>query len=628
MWGLEINKKTIMKRLLFTLTFALIASIGWSQCSIGFNATVSGNTVTLIPYDSSSSISYNVWNAPGGTPSTQQLYVTDTATVVYNSAGVYTICVIMFDSGWSCTDSFCDSVLITSSSNLATSMSSTATSCGACNGTATVTASGGTTPYSYLWSNGATTQAISSLCSGSYTVTVTDNNSNTSTSTVLVSQSGGINASISTSNNTPCFGSTVTLTASSNALGVLTYLWNTGATTQTVTTTTSAYFEVTVTDSNGCMGYDSTYVAFSNGPSLSVAATNETCASCCNGTATATATGSGLSYSWSNSATTATITGLCPGYYAVTVEDTNAGCQSIDSVYVAAYVASCYTIQGEIAQGSPARVYLIEQNQGVLWAADSVDLDSNNMYTFNNVCNGTYYVKAALLPNHNFISFYIPTYYDSAALWSGATAVVVNNASLYSLDFSLLSGINLGGPGFVAGIISQGANRGEGDPIVGAFVVAYNADGTVAGFSKTDETGSYNIDNLALGSYKVYVDVLNKTSYPHEITLSTATPEAPERNFEVTGDIVRPIAPTGISDLTTNSFDVYPNPTEGLVSIQTGEFQLNSIQVINVLGERVRSFNNLNKGLIEVNLDGLAAGSYILELNGEGFTKHQSIIVR
>jgi len=45
-----------------------------------------------------------------------------------------------------------------------------------CSGTASVSASGGTPPYTYLWSSGQTTSSISNLCPGTYTATVTDGN--------------------------------------------------------------------------------------------------------------------------------------------------------------------------------------------------------------------------------------------------------------------------------------------------------------------------------------------------------------------------------------------------------------------------------------------------------------------
>ena len=48
----------------------------------------------------------------------------------------------------------------------------TSTTCGQCNGAATLNASGGTAPYTYSWSNGATASAVNGLCAGVYSVIV------------------------------------------------------------------------------------------------------------------------------------------------------------------------------------------------------------------------------------------------------------------------------------------------------------------------------------------------------------------------------------------------------------------------------------------------------------------------
>ncbi|MBL0050354.1 MAG: hypothetical protein IPP29_01925 [Bacteroidetes bacterium] len=59
--------------------------------------------------------------------------------------------------------------------------------CGS-NGSVTAQPLGGTAPYSYVWSTGATTQTISSLAAGTYTVTITDANGCTKVGTATITQ--------------------------------------------------------------------------------------------------------------------------------------------------------------------------------------------------------------------------------------------------------------------------------------------------------------------------------------------------------------------------------------------------------------------------------------------------------
>ncbi len=129
--------------------------------------------------------------------------------------------------------------------------------------TAAITASGPTTfcqggsvvltssaGSSYLWNTGATTQSITVTTSGSYTVIVTDANgcSATSAPVVVTVNSLPIAAITAEGPTTFCQGGSVVLTSSSGS----SYLWSTGANTQSITVTTSGSYSVTVTDANGC----------------------------------------------------------------------------------------------------------------------------------------------------------------------------------------------------------------------------------------------------------------------------------------------------------------------------------------------------------------------------------------
>lgn len=218
-------------------------------------------------------------------------------------------------------------------SGLNLTVSSTNTGCGtACTGTASVTVSGGTAPYTYDWSNNATTASVSNLCAQTYTVEVTDANGCNATEQVIISQESNTVSVAANATNENCPGScdgTVTTTVT-GGISPYTYTWSNGATTSSLSGLCPQVYTVQVTDASGCtattqatVGTNTTTLA------ISTSGTNESCANECDGTVTATVSGgtSPYTYSWSNGGTTPTIQNLCDGSYTVTVTDAN-GCQS------------------------------------------------------------------------------------------------------------------------------------------------------------------------------------------------------------------------------------------------------------------------------------------------------------
>ncbi len=209
-----------------------------------------------------------------------------------------------------------------------------------CNGNSTgsidLTVSGGTSPYTYAWSNSATTQDISNLVAGTYTVTVTDANACTKTISATIAQPSALTLS-KTQVNVLCKGNStgsIDLTVSGGT-SPYTYAWSNSATTQDISGLVAGTYTVTVTDANSCTKtISATITEPSAGLALSTTVTNSTCGNS-NGAIDLTTTGgtAPYTYSWTGGVTTEDRSNISAGTYTVTVTDAN-GCTKTVSATV------------------------------------------------------------------------------------------------------------------------------------------------------------------------------------------------------------------------------------------------------------------------------------------------------
>lgn len=275
-------------------------------------------------------------NAAGGTPPYTYSWSNSQTTAVATNLcpGTYTVNVTDANG---CTTS--GSVTISEPSLLVAGATGTNISCNsACDGTATANPTGGTGPYTYTWSPGnLTTQTITGLCPGTYTVTVADSNSCTAVQTVTITEPLPLlpNAFVT---NVSCFGACDgSATANpTGGTGPYTFVWSGGQTTQTISGLCAGNYSVTVTDANGCMTTSSVTVTQPNPLNVSATATPIACNTFCTSTISANIAGgtAPYQYSWSpGGQTTASITGQCSGSYTVTVTDANS-CVATASVTV------------------------------------------------------------------------------------------------------------------------------------------------------------------------------------------------------------------------------------------------------------------------------------------------------
>ncbi|WP_181368977.1 reprolysin-like metallopeptidase [Flavobacterium pallidum] len=204
---------------------------------------------------------------------------------------------------------------------------------GASTGSATVVASGGTAPYTYLWSpSGGTGATASNLAAGTYTCTITDATTCTKSQVFTITQPTAAISNTVSQTNVLCFGSATgsATVVASGGTGAYTYLWSpSGGTGATASNLAAGNYSVRITDANGCFKDQAFTITQPTAPiSNTVSQVNVLCFGSATGSATVVASGGTGTYTylWSPSGgTAATASNLAAGNYSVRITDAN-GC--------------------------------------------------------------------------------------------------------------------------------------------------------------------------------------------------------------------------------------------------------------------------------------------------------------
>lgn len=155
-------------------------------------------------------------------------------------------------------------VTVTRNETITTASATNETCTGFCDGTASATVTGGTAPYTYLWSNSNTNSSATGLCPGTYTITSTDVNGCNSTSSVSINGPATNNLPVANFTFIDNGGGQYTFT--NNSINSTNYVWSFGdATTDTAsnpvhTYSTNGNYSVMLTASGPCGQNDTTIV--------------------------------------------------------------------------------------------------------------------------------------------------------------------------------------------------------------------------------------------------------------------------------------------------------------------------------------------------------------------------------
>jgi gliding motility-associated-like protein len=235
------------------------------------------------------------------------------------------------------------------------------TSAGGSDGAIDIEISGGTAPYNFTWGHGPSTEDVSGLTAGFYTITVTDNNSCSRDTIITVSEPGIMNITGAIT-DVSCFGGndgTITLSVT-GGIAPYTYLWNTSSTADSIENVPAGDYSVTVTDQN-LVSESRLFTIGETSPVMASAGADQ---SVCQDENVFLNASGGIHYQWNTSDTTQTVllTGLTASthHYYVTVSDAS-GCTGTDSIFVTVHAPPVPNLgtEAKICQGSaPTPAYI------------------------------------------------------------------------------------------------------------------------------------------------------------------------------------------------------------------------------------------------------------------------------
>ena len=210
---------------------------------------------------------------------------------------------------------------------------------GGSNGTATVTPTGGTAPYTYSWSpSGGSAATASGLAAGTYSCLITDDHGCTHTESVTISEPTLLSAGITSTDVSCNGGSNGSSTATpSGGTAPYTYAWSpSGGTAAIASGLAAGTYSCLITDDHGCTHTESVTISEPTILSAGITSTDVSCNSGSNGSATVTPAGgtAPYSYTWSPAGgSAATASGLAAGTYSCLITDDH-GCTHTESVTI------------------------------------------------------------------------------------------------------------------------------------------------------------------------------------------------------------------------------------------------------------------------------------------------------
>ena len=429
-----------------------------------------------------------------------------------------------------------------------------------CNGSAsgviTPSATSGTAPYTYLWSNGSTAPQLSNVSAGTYSVQVTDNTGcyeiyTTTLVDPFVITFGGVvsptcpggnnGQAVVNSSGCPCMFSTCQ------------FLWENGVIGKTNLSASEGWNTVTIIHTNGCVVIDSVFVPFAAQVVNSATLNMVTCNGATDGSIDldVSAALAPHTFDWSNGVSQAYNSNLSPATYEVTVTDARP-CTSTLAFFITEpeLLVSNYTLESVSCAGlTDGQINAIATggNGGYTY---QIGPEANASGHFNNLSAGSYVLMVT----------------DSLGCAAQNQTMLISEPNVLALA---LSATIASGPGALDGTAMATVSGGTAP-------YQYTWSGAAA---QTDSMAVY----LDGGWYTVVVTDANGCSVSDSVYVDVLS----------------------LNTTSEQLLEIYPNPSNGLFQLSQ---EVEKLDVFDLQGRLIIQFAAAQ----EVDLRHLATGTYQL----------------
>ncbi|MBK8565196.1 MAG: T9SS type A sorting domain-containing protein [Saprospiraceae bacterium] len=476
------------------------------------------------------------------------------------------------------------------------------------NGTATATATGGNGTYTFLWSNGATTQTIGNLVAGTYTVTVSAGTACTGTAsrtvtapallagtTVVTNTSGGLNngaINLTVSGGTPFYS----------------FAWSNGRATEDISNLAPGTYTVTITDSKGCTATRSATVGSSSAPpmTLSFSVTNASNGqnngainlTVSNGTAPFT-------YKWSNNATTEDLANIAAGTYTVTVTSASSG-TATGSATVGSNTSSCQPLPHTQSFENGLGLWTQATNDQMEWTLLNAPTPTTATGP-DAASQGSFYIYTEATGNQNKLAYLLSPCFNITGInkftFSFNYHMFGTNTGNLRVQFSMNNGQTWSN--------AWNKTNNVGNSWFSTSMTFTNNGNTSIRFRLYGKTGNGEASDMAFDNINL-VQTANLTNGEAEEASIVLNPD-------MASESVLSISPNPVSDeMTVAFFSQKGQPTTVSICDQTG-------RVVRTVNLKVAEGNNYQT----INTTGLPVGLYFLTLvDGQSQQVERFIVLR